>query len=687
MGPGLLASVLDTIVPADEYPSATTAGALDSLERVAAEDPGAATRIQVVLQAIESAAAATGRPFEALDPDERVAVLDRLADHEDYRWFALLVADGFYADEDNGGNRDGASWRMVGYDPVPVGGWPAPADSRAGRAGRIADRYDVIVVGSGAGGGATACVLAEAGLQVLIIERGDAPAAEALWGDHLRNPRVDAGFTALSGPPAVGNPRVLAPGGLTVWPSDIRWGNNAMTAGGGTRVYGAQAWRFSPEDFRMASTYGVPDGSALADWPIDYDDLEPFYARAERELGVSGVAGVDRWAGPRSTDFPMPALPPTRTSEVLGRGADALGITAGPVPMLVNSVDYGGRPACPRCGACVGFACPVDAKASSLNTVIARAVASGNCDLLLHTRVESLETDARGRVIGVVTRPEAGGPRRIILAAEVALAAGATETARILLNSPTDREPAGVGNATDQVGRHLQAHVYGGAIGLFDEVIADGFGPGVSIGTCDFRHGNPGIVGGGMLANEFVPSPVSVLHYLVSAGFIPLHGLAAKHGMRDYLPRMQRIVGPVQEMTNAESRIRLDPTVTDALGIPVARLSGGVHPEDLKAQAMLGERAQEWLAASGAVRIHRYDVRGLAGPSTGQHQAGTCRMGEDPARSVTDPFGRVWGHDNLRIVDASTHVTNGGVNPVLTIFANSFRIADHMLRGSAAGAA
>jgi choline dehydrogenase-like flavoprotein len=144
---------------------------------------------------------------------------------------------------------------------------------------------------------------------------------------------------------------------------------------------------------------------------------------------------------------------------------------------------------------------------------------------------------------------------------------------------------------------------------------------------------------------------------------------------------MQRVVGPVHELTSADSRVRLDLRRRDAWGMPVVRLSGGAHPEDLRAHAFLSDRAADWLTASGARTVVRAGPRSLdAGPSVGQHQAGTCRMGDDPARSVTDPYGRVWGHDNVRVIDGSVHVTNAGVNPVLTIFANALRTATDMAR-------
>jgi choline dehydrogenase-like flavoprotein len=162
-----------------------------------------------------------------------------------------------------------------------------------------------------------------------------------------------------------------------------------------------------------------------------------------------------------------------------------------------------------------------------------------------------------------------------------------------------------------------------------------------------------------MIANEFVPTPVSTFAYLRYAGLIGSHGLAAKQGMRQLLPRTQRVVGPVQEVTSADSRVRLDPSVTDSLGMPVARLSGRLHPNDLAVQQLLGERAADWLRAAGATTAIAYGSSPEnVVPSSGQHQAGTCRMGIDPATSVTDLYGRVWGHPNLRVIDGS--VGGGG---------------------------
>lgn len=688
--PDTLIALLDTIVPDDGHPSASAAGGLEFLDRVLTGDRAVwVPRVRDVVAVVESTSGrVAGAPFATLEEPERLRVLEMLGSDADYRWFASLVHHGYYADPGNGGNRNAVSWRMLGWSPDPPGGWPSSEDAAGEtpdrrafiRPEQLSGRYDAIVVGSGAGGSVAACALAESGRTVLVVERGEMPSTGLLATDHLRNARTTLGFDDRLAP-APDEQRTLEAGGrvIRLSPHDGRWGSNAMTVGGGTRVFGAQAWRFAPEDFTMATTYGVPDESALADWPIDYADLEPYYTRAEWELGVSGSASGDSSGAWRSRDYPMPPLPPTRPAMVLAEGAQRLGISTHPVPLLVNSTPYQGRGACVRCAQCVGFACRAGAKNGAHNTVLARALATGRVSLLTGTRAERMVIDQHGRVVAAALVGEAGGTvwRREVAAAEFVIAAGAIETARLLLNSPSEQEPDGLGNNTDQVGRHLQGHVYAGAIGIFPDPVNDDLGPGPAIATQDFRHHNPGVVGGGMLANEFVPTPVNSHAYLAGAGLLPPHGSEAKRLMRRLVPRMQRIMGPVQEVTTSDARVRLDPSVKDGFGVPVARLSGSLHPEDLRAARFLTDRAVEWLESAGAATVR--PMGGPLpdrGPSSGQHQAGTARMGTDPSSSVTDPLGRLWTQPHVRIVDASLHVTNGGVNPVLTIFANAMRVMD-----------
>ena len=184
-------------------------------------------------------------------------------------------------------------------------------------------------------------------------------------------------------------------------PSEGAYKNNAACVGGGTLSYGAQAWRYMPQDFRMRSTYGAPEGSSLEDWPISYDDLEPFYDKAEYEIGISGDYSGTPFQGPRRRDLPMPPLPPNREFGILEPAAKRLGLHPFHIPMARNSVPYNGRGPCMRCRWCCGFACEVDAKNGSQNTVIPIALATGNCELRTECMAQEILTDDRGRARGV----------------------------------------------------------------------------------------------------------------------------------------------------------------------------------------------------------------------------------------------------------------------------------------------
>ena len=449
-----------------------------------------------------------------------------------------------------------------------------------------------------------------------------------------------------------------------------------MTVGGGTRVFGAQAWRFLPTDFAMASTYGTPPGSSLADWPISYDDLAPYYQRAEWEIGVAGDSAASARIWQREREFPMPAVPLNRQGAVLRRGADALGWSTIGVPLLINSVPYSGRPACIRCQHCVGFGCPVDAKNDTRNTMIPRALATGRCELISQAIVERIDSDGAGHVSGV-TYIDTDGQRHSPRAEVVICAGGAIETARLLLNSASPHDPHGLGNQHDQVGRNLQGHYYPSTIGLLPESVHDGVGPGVTTATVQFNHGNANVIGGGMLADEFIVLPIIFWARQLPPD-LPRWGLANKQWMRENFTRVLRLTGPVQEIPSPDSRVTLDPAVRDRWGIPVARLSGTSHPETLRTATFIHARTHDWLRAAGATQLWGKPPRLRI--SGGQHQAGTCRMGDDPQTSVVDRNCRVHGYDNLYIADGSVHVTNGGFNPVLTIMALAFRTAEHVAK-------
>ena len=543
--------------------------------------------------------------------------------------------------------------------------------------------YDAIIVGSGAAGGIVACVLAEAGKHVLLLERGPALTFAEVGRDHLRNQRL-AIYGHNAGPELIGNPRVFVdPQGRSrlVDPHELDYHNNAACVGGGTRVYGAQAWRFHPDDFRMASKYGVPEGSSLADWPISYATLEPYYERAEWELGVAGDGNIIQSQIPRRRNYPLPPVPPSPQTVALQNSARALGWVTTPVPLLINTEVYRGRSSCIGCKYCVGFACPTDAKTGTQNTVIPRALATGNCELKTAAVAEAIETDDRGNVTGIsyfVT--SSGTPQHETARARmVIVSAGAIESARLLLNSRSSLHPAGLGNEHDQVGRNLQGHLYPRAYGLSATKVFNGIGPGVTIATIRFNHDNPGIIGGGMLADDFIKPPIDFWYDSLPPD-LPRWGIENKRFMRHNYTRVLHVRGPVQDIPNPEGRVSVDDNVRDKWGIPVARLSGTTHPATVEAAEFMRERGEQWLRASGCEKVWSTQPGLIL--SGRQHQAGTCRMGNDPATSVTDEWGRVHGHNNLFVVDGSLHVTNGGFIPVLTIMALAFRSAEYIVQMS-----
>lgn len=538
-------------------------------------------------------------------------------------------------------------------------------------------KADVVVIGAGAAGGVVAKELATNGLSVVLLERGKWCGPNEDRKDDLRNQRTSI-LGNNSGPEDEGNPRVvvdLQGRERIVFPSQGGYSNNAACVGGGTLTYGAMAWRYHPIDFRMRSTYGAPEGSTLEDWPITYDDLEPYYERAEWEIGVSGDDSGNPFKGVRRKPLPMPPLPPTREHIILKAAADRLKLHPFDIPMLRNSVPYGGRPPCMRCRWCVGFACEVNAKCGTQNTVIPVALATGNCELRTGTMAKEIRFDQKGHATGVAYYDE--NDRLQTQEADLVVVSGAaTESARLLLNCKHRLFPNGLGNRFDWVGRNLQGHTYTGAFGYFEEDVYDDLGPGAGIVICDFNHGNPGLKGGALLANEFIRLPIQFLGMLPPG--TPRWGKAHIDAMRKYYRHNIIVQGPTQEMPLWDSRVQLDPKVKDRWGIPVLRISGDKHPHTLEIGTAMAAKAEMWLKEAGAIETWRKPPgRGTSG---GQHQAGTCRMGNDPETSVVNKYCQVHDIDNVFVVDGSVHVTNGGFNPGLTIMANAYRVSDYIVK-------
>jgi choline dehydrogenase-like flavoprotein len=534
---------------------------------------------------------------------------------------------------------------------------------------------NAVVIGAGAGGGVVAKELSEAGLSVVLIERGDWISFDTHNDDEIFSQRTTSLGNAC-GPDDDKCQRVIVnDDGSTkiVVASDGDYNNVAACVGSGTVSYGAMAWRFMREDFKMKTTYGHVDGSTLEDWPISYDDIEHCYEKAEWEIGVSGDASQNPFAAPRKKPYPMPPFAYNKEAKILESSMKHLGLHPFPIPMLRNSVSRNGRAACVRRRSCCGFACPINAKAGTQNTVIPIALSTGNCELRTNCMVSELITDERGKITGVKYFDK-DNQANVQTADIIVISASATETPRLLLNSKSKYFPAGVGNRYDWVGRNLQGHAYTGAFGLFEYDIFDDVVPGATIAISDFSHHNKGIIGGGILANEFTRLPYFFTG--VRPPGAPAWGKGHKEFQKKYFKRNSQVVGPIQEMPFFDSRVQVDPSVKDFWGIPVVRLSGHRHPKDVEGCEFLSSKAEMILKEAGA----SYTWQGVGGKglSGGQHQAGTCRMGNDEKTSVVDKFGRVHDTPNVFISDASLHVNNGGFNPALTIMAMGYWVSEHI---------
>lgn len=531
------------------------------------------------------------------------------------------------------------------------------------------NRKTAIVVGAGAGGGIVAKELAVNGFKVTLLERGDWPSYDKHINDELISQRVQELGSAF-GPDWEKNPRVVIESDgkeRIVTAQSYAYNHVAACVGSGTVSYGAMAWRFMPEDFKLKTIYGPVEGSTLTDWPITYDDLAPYYDKAEREIGVSGDMSSNPFAPNQHHPYPMPAFEYNREGRYMAGVCERMGLHPFSIPMLRNSVPYNGRAACIRNRTCCGFACPVDAKNGTQNTVIPVAMRSGNCEVKTNCVVYRVHVD--GPKATAVSYYDERKKSHTIEADVIVIAASATETARLLINSKSEQFPNGIGNNNDWVGRNLQGHAYTGASGIFDFDILDLEGPGACVAIMDYNHHNPGIIGGGLLANEFYQLPYAFSQHRPWGA--PRWGLEHKRFQRENYHRLGRMIGPIQEIPNFDSRVTVSDHVKDYWGIPVAVLSGERHPIDEKHCDFLSGKAAEILKEAGATFVWKHG--GGRGQTGGQHQAGTCRMGDDPATSVVDRHGRIHDLENLFIADGSVIVNNGGFNPVLTIMALAFR--------------
>ncbi len=310
---------------------------------------------------------------------------------------------------------------------------------------------DAVIIGSGPGGATAADVLTAAGWTVTIVEKGR---NHLLDPDDLSRPSFDYSNDEIKflnrhflGPDPLVEPRTFrttAADGDRIHVGEVN--NVPSTVGGGGTHADGKVPRFRPDDFRVLSVFGPQPDADVDDWPVDYDELEPYYAEVERAIGVAGTEGANPFAGPRSGPFPMPSGPPMYGATVSAAAAERLGYHPYPAPTAANSVPYDGRPACNNCGFCAYFGCPIHAKGDPI-AMLQRAMATGRAELVTETFVSRVRIEGR-RATGVeLVGPD--GTSRVLTARHVVIAAGAIETPRLLLLSEVDHP---------LVGRYLMTH-------------------------------------------------------------------------------------------------------------------------------------------------------------------------------------------------------------------------------------
>jgi choline dehydrogenase-like flavoprotein len=534
------------------------------------------------------------------------------------------------------------------------------------------EAVDFVVVGSGAAGGVMARELSRAGFSVVVLEQGPRLGPGDFEHDDLK-------YNYLSG---ITNDPAVSPQTFRNDPARTaerpRMGNSlvyARVVGGGSTHFTANYWRFHPNDFNERSLLGGIPGTGFADWPITYEELEPYYAKVEWEVGVSGLAGASPFDPPRTKPYPMPPLPVKSSGVLFERGARKLGLHPFPAPMAIVSQPYRGRPACAHCGFCIGFGCEVMAKSSTLYTMIPEAEATGRCEIRPHSYVYQVALNKSGRTTGVHYF-DGNKHQQFQKARAVVLSANGGETSRLLLNSASDRYPQGLANSSGLVGKYLMFNQGAGVHAQFEHELNEYKSVQVTRILHDFYDADPrrGFYGGGGIDARMGSQPLGWA--LASGGDMPLWGTELKERLEAF-PRSMMSTAHCTSLAVETNSVSIDPELKDAWGIPAIRVTYQDHSDDLAMAKFLQDRALEIMRAAGAEKVWRASQRITRG---GVHLLGTCRMGNDPASSVVDKYHRTHDVPNLFLCDGSSFVTSGRGQPTMTIQALAFRAADHIGR-------
>ncbi len=518
----------------------------------------------------------------------------------------------------------------------------------------------VLVVGAGPAGAVLAHELSTRGIDVVVLESG--PRYTEGEKASFREKKLAAG----------------SPPGMTLYPLPepaidrfhnvgsvhlpLHYERN-RAVGGTSLTWLGNSPRMPPQDFRMRSLFGVAD-----DWPITYEELEPYYCKAEWSLGIAGIED-NELSGPRSRPYPMPAIPYSYSDTVLKRATEKLGIEIHHTPQARNSVEWGGRPACQSCATC--DICPIDAKLTFDVAHIRAAEATGHCVVVPNTTVLRIEVNPLGMADGAVY---AGLDKveRKVGARIVVLAAGGIETPRLLLLSRSARFPDGLANSSGLVGRYLVNHPIVNALGRLREPLypyrvdfesAESFHYYVTdrrdkVGAFLFNFNNSSGMG---------PRPHEIAAESESWGDTLAGEVRATFGT------YASLTAGFEQLPSGDSFLSLDPELTDYFGLAVPRINYNLGPYEERTIREAHAALSKILEAAGARDIYQNPHLWWAG-----HHMGTTRMGTDPSKSVVDPELRCHDVPNLYLASSSVYVTGGAANPTLTIVALAIRAAERI---------
>lgn len=545
---------------------------------------------------------------------------------------------------------------------------------------------DVCIIGSGAGGAPVAHEAAGAGHRTVVLEKGGWYGEQ----DFRKDERLTRRRTFRS--KVRDEPHVLERRDRDgTWSSRTTgefWGGNLV--GGATNFMSGYFHRLKPVDFRLLSEFGPIEGANVADWPIDYDDLEPYYAKVEQCIGVSGRVVQHPRLEPRSTpDYPLPPVAEHSIARRFDRATTELGLYPIPLARAILSQPFQNRQACEYSGYCGSYGCSSGAKGSARTALLDRAADS--CRVITHAMAYRINTDGRGDAVSVDYFDRYGNSSRI-LAGVVVVAAGAIESCRLLLASMGEKHPSGLGNRYGQVGKNLHCCAGGTGHGVFDlsrlpreeAVELRVRGPFFNRALQDWYViddrtlcGRP--VKGGTI--DFVfdpPAPTAEANRLKwDEQRNLIWGSAYKQRLLDHFTRQAdfKFEAFCDWQPNDDCHVSLDGSTKDRWGLPVARIRAGHHPHDLRIARYLIDRGIEVMQQLGA---HRAYGKVMTAP-TSNLVAGGLRFGNDPLKSALDRHCRVHGTTNVFVTDGSFMPTGGSVTPTWTIYANAFRVADHIV--------